>query len=87
MRTTTRIDDTLLDELKEKARKENSSLTEVVNRVLRSGLTASRTPSKRPRHHEKVFSMGRPAEDLRKALFLAARLEDEEVLRKLALRK
>ena len=31
--------------------------------------------------------MGRPAEDLRKALFLAARLEDEEVLRKLALRK
>ena len=87
MRTTTRIDDVLLEELKEKARRENSSLTQIVNRVLRSGLDASRRPARRRRHHEKTFSMGRPSEDLRKALALAARLEDEETLRKLALRK
>ena len=31
--------------------------------------------------------MGRPTVDLDKALALAARLEDEEILRKLALRK
>ncbi|MGZ6971787.1 MAG: hypothetical protein ACXVID_09000 [Thermoanaerobaculia bacterium] len=87
MRTTTRIDDVLLEELKEKARKENASLTNVVNRVLRSGLAASRTPSRRRRHRERTFSMGRPAQDLRKALALASRLEDAGVLEKLALRK
>ena len=87
MRTTTRIDDVLLEELKEKARKENASLTNVVNRVLRSGLAASRAPGRRRHHREKTFSMGRPAQDLRKALALAARLEDAGVLEKLALRK
>ena len=86
MRTTTRIDDVLLDELREKARKENTSLGEVVNRVLRAGLAAPRT-GRRHRHREKTYGMGRPSLDLRKALAAAARLEDEEVLRKLALRK
>lgn len=87
MRTTTRIDDGLLETLKEQARRDGTSLTQVVNRVLRSGLAASRAPVRRRRHHEKTFAMGRPSIDLRKALAAAARLEDEEVLRKLALRK
>jgi hypothetical protein len=87
VRTTTRIDDTLLAELKEKARKENVSLTQVVNRVLRSGLAASRAPVRRRRRREKAFSMGRPVQDLRKALSLAARLEDAGTLAKLSLRK
>jgi hypothetical protein len=42
---------------------------------------------RRRRHHEKTFSMGRPAADLRKALALAARMEDAAVLEKLAHRK
>jgi hypothetical protein len=87
VRTTTRIDDVLLEELKEKARKENSSLTEVVNRVLRSGLSASRAPGRRRRHRERTYPMGRPTADLRKALSVAARMEDAEILAKLALRK
>ncbi|HTS02964.1 MAG TPA: hypothetical protein VMN04_10610 [Thermoanaerobaculia bacterium] len=87
MRTTTRIDDVLLDALREKARREKTPLTQVLNRVLRSGLASSRTPARRRRHREKAFSMGKPSIDLRKALAAAARLEDEEVLRKLALRK
>lgn len=87
MRTTTRIDDGLLEALKEQARRDGTSLTKVVNRVLRSGLAASRAPARRRRHHEKAFAMGRPAADLRKALALAARMEDAAVLEKLALRK
>lgn len=87
MRTTTRIDDGLLEALKEQARRDGTSLTKVLNRVLRSGLAASRAPVRRRRHHEKTFAMGPPSIDLRKALAAAARLEDEEVLRKLALRK
>jgi hypothetical protein len=87
VRTTTRIDDVLLDQLREQARKEKASLTQVVNRVLRSGLAASRTSVRRTRHREKTFSMGRPAENLRKALALAANLEDAGTLAKLSLRK
>ncbi len=88
MRTTTRIDDDILDDLKALARKEKAPVAKVVNRVLRAGLSASRSPARRRRPHvEKSFAMGRPALDLRKALAAAARLEEEEVLRKLALRK
>lgn len=87
MRTTTRIDDVLLEELKERARREKTSLAETVNRVLRSGLAAGRAPMRRRRHREKTFSMGRPGVDLQKALALAARMEDAAVLEKLVLRK
>ncbi|MEO8055406.1 MAG: hypothetical protein ABI768_09635 [Acidobacteriota bacterium] len=87
MRTTTRIDDELLEALKEQAARDGTSLAKVLNRVLRSGLAASRAPVRRRRHHEKPFAMGRPAADLRKALALAARMEDAAILEKLALRK
>jgi hypothetical protein len=88
MRTTTRIDDDILEELKVEARKAKAPLTKVVNRVLRTGLSASRAPGRRQRTHvEKSFPMGSPLVDLRKSLATAARLEDAEVLRKLALRK
>ena len=88
MRTTTRIDDDLLDELKESARIERTPLTKVLNRTLRAGLSASRVPARRRnRHREKTYPMGRPQIDLTKALAAAARLEDAEILRKLMLRK
>jgi hypothetical protein len=88
MRTTTRIDDDILDELRIRAQKERTALTKIVNRVLRTGLAAGRSPARRrPPHTETTFSMGRPLVDLRKALVLASRLEDDEVLRKQSLRK
>lgn len=88
MRTTTRIDDDLLEELKAQAKKEDAPLTRVLNRTLRSGLKASRAPGRRRQpHREKAYAMGRPRTDLRKALAKAADLEDEELLRKLTLRK
>ncbi len=88
MRTTTRIDDDVLEELKSLAQEKEEPLTRVLNRTLRAGLKASRTPGRRRRPHvEKTYAMGRPRTDLRRALAKAIELEDEEILRKLTLRK
>ena len=50
MRTTMRIDDDLMSELKERAKRERVSLTRLVNRVLRAGVAASKQAvrSKKP---------------------------------------
>lgn len=88
MRSTVRIDDDLMAELKAKARQENVSLTRMLNRIVRTGLASSnQTVRKRPKYHEKAVSMGRPRINLDKSIALAAALEDEEVLRELLLRK
>jgi hypothetical protein len=59
-----------------------------VNRTLRAGMQHSRAPARRPsRYREKTFSMGVPRFALSKALAIAAELEDEEVIREMALRK
>ena len=83
-----RIDDDLLLELKARSRQESLSLTLLVNRLLRRGLQASRR-DERPsrRYREPALSLGKPAMDLDKALAVASALEDEEILRKLSLRK
>jgi hypothetical protein len=88
MRSTVRIDDDLLLELKEQAHKEKVSLTRILNRALRAGLQTSRSRAPRkPRYQEETYAMGAPRVDLRKALALAAGLEDEEIVRKTMLRK
>lgn len=88
MRSTVRIDADLMIELKARAHAESVSLTRVINRTLRTGL-AKREPDRQHtrRFKQKTVSMGRPTVDLDKALVLAAQLEDEEIARKLALRK
>jgi hypothetical protein len=88
MRTTVRIDDALLLELKETAAREKVSLTRLLNRTLRAGLQAQQE-DKRPRRQycENTHSMGRPRVDLTKALDVASTLEDEEMTRKARLRK
>lgn len=85
MRTTLRIDDEILAELKEQARAEGISLAELANRVLRAGLKAKRPPRRRARI--RPVDMGPPRIDLTRALHEAEELEDEEILRKIALRK
>jgi hypothetical protein len=85
MRTSIRIDDALLCELKNRAAAEKISLSDVVNRVLRQGLTAP--PNPKPPYREKPHSMGRPQINLDKALSLAFELEDEELLRKMSARR
>ena len=47
MRTTIRIDDELLERLKEQALSENVSLTKLVNRTLRAGMQRSRASARR----------------------------------------
>lgn len=88
MRTTVRLDDELVEQLKVRARKENISLTRLLNRALREGLRAR--PVGKPRrqpYRERPLPMGPARVDLTKALALAAALEDEEIVRKLALGK
>lgn len=88
MRTTVRVDDDLLEQLKAQARKENVSLTRLLNRILKAGLQAGGARRrKRPVYRERVRSLGAPRIPLAKALALAAALEDEEIVRELALRK
>lgn len=88
MRTTVRLDDELLDQLKAQARKENVSLTRLLNRTLKSGLQADiARRRKQPIYREQVHTMGMPRVALDKALALAAALEEEEIVRELTLRK
>jgi predicted Zn-ribbon and HTH transcriptional regulator len=88
MRTTVRIDDELMRRLKEQAHREGTSLTKLINRVLRCGMVASRQARKPSRpYRQKTFRMGQPKFPIDKALAFAAALEDEEVLEKLARRK
>jgi hypothetical protein len=89
VRTTLRIDDDLLLELKRLARTQKLSLTQLANRLLRRGIEASRARpgAARRAYREKTFAMGRPRFDLDKALALAAALEDEETVGELARRK
>lgn len=87
MRSTVRIDDDLMIALKARAHAESVSLTRVLNRTLRAGLDRPRPDGSRTRPFvQKTAAMGRPKVDLGKALALAARLEDEEVVHKLTLR-
>ena len=88
MRTTIRIDDELLGKLKEEARKQNTSLTRLLDRTLRAGMQAPRGARRpRRRYREQTHAMGAPNVALDKALVLAAALEDKEIVRKLMLRK
>ena len=87
MRSTVRIDDDLMVELRTRAEAESVSLTRMLNRTLRVGLSAPRKQTKRRPFKQRTFHMGVPRVGVVKALALAAELEDEEITRKLSLRK
>jgi len=82
-----RLDDDLLSQLKQRAAAEKLSLTRCINRLLRRALETPASGQPRCAFRQETFNMGAPAFDLHKALALAMDLEDEELLRKLALRK
>ena len=88
MRTTLVIDDYVMRELKEKAHRTGQPLKKVVNEAIRMGLVQLERPSQKKPYRSKTYSMGYPPRGgLDKALEIAAALEDEEVARKLRLRK
>ncbi len=89
MRTTLTIEDALAEALKKQAHETGRPFKAVVNDALRAGLARTTTePLKRPYRIEPA-SMGqpRPGVDLEKGLQLAGMLEDEELARKLDMRK
>jgi len=86
MRTTIRLDDELFERLKREAQRQNLSLTRFINRVIEAGLDAPPAPPRRP-FKQQVFSMGAPRVPLDKALALADRFEDEQIVGKMQRRK
>ena len=89
MRTTLTLEEDVSLELKELAFKTGRSFKDVVNSVLRVGLKSQTNPSQKKRYRLSPISMGTPNSPLQldKALQIAAILEDEEIQRKLELRK
>lgn len=85
MRTTLRIDDDLHRELRERATAQGVSISELFNRTLRLGLAAK--PPRARRYRQRVYNLGEPRFNVDKALAFASDLEDEEILRKLAIGK
>jgi len=65
-------------------RERRLSLKEAVNEAIRLGLAPRPVPSTNP---TTAMSMGEPMISLDKALLVAARLEDDELARKLSQRK
>jgi hypothetical protein len=86
MRTTLTIEDSISRKLREIASRSGKTYKEVVNETLRQGLSA---PSAKRRYRLKASSLGKvhPEYDLVKSLQLADKLEDDEIIRKLNLRK
>ena len=89
MRTTLTIDDHLAKLLKALSYRSGTPFKQVVNETLEAGLAARETPARARPYRVKPAALGGvlPGIDLTKALHLAAALEDEELARKLELRK
>lgn len=88
MRTTLTLEDRLAKALKQLAHRSGKPFKQVVNETLRAGLAASNRP-RAAAYKLKPVSLGGvvPGIDLTKALQLAAAMEDDEIARKLELRK
>ena len=89
MRTTLTLDDPVARQLKDEAHRTGRSFKAVVNETLRAGLARGRATPAGRRYRLEPVSMGEVVggHDLDRALQLAARLEDEEIGRKLQQRK
>ena len=89
MRTTLTIDDTIAKALKDAAHRSGKSYKQVVNETLRAGLSSDRIMDDAKPYRLKPVSMGdiAGAYNLTKALELADYLEEEEIARKLEMKK
>jgi hypothetical protein len=87
MRTTVTLDPDVAAKLKEETRTRGISFKEALNSSIRRGLDNGERTRRKP-YKVRTAKMGaRPGVNLDKALRLAGELEDEEILRKMALRK
>lgn len=83
MRTTVTLDPDVAVMLREMMREKNLSFKEALNTAVRQGLSSQQhSPT---RFKQKTYALrSREGTDLTKALNIAANLEDEEILRKMA---
>lgn len=86
MRTTVTLDADVAAKLKASARQQGISFKQALNQAVRAGLAPTRRSSRRFTQLTQPMAL-RPGMNLDKALLLAAVLEDEELTRKLELRK
>jgi hypothetical protein len=86
MRTTVTLDPDVAEQLKALAGRRNLSFKAALNSTIRAGLAAERGGSRPYRAPARRMGM-RPGVDLTHALRIADSLEDEEIVRKLELRK
>ena len=89
MRTTLTIDDKIAKALKDAAHRSGKSYKQVVNETLRAGLSSNRVMDNAKPYRLKPVSMGdvAGAYNLTKVLELADYLEEEEIARKLEIKK
>lgn len=81
------LDEDVAQMLRQRMREQGRSFKETVNDLLRRGLRGGSDVPTDLAELPKFNSAIRPGVDLTKALSLAAALEDEELVRKLELRK
>jgi hypothetical protein len=87
MRTTVTLDPDVAAKLKAEMRSKDISFKEALNSSIRRGLDSASSTRAKP-YKVRTAKMGaRPGVNLDKALRLAGELEDQEILRKMALRK
>jgi hypothetical protein len=86
MRTTVTLDADVAARLKALARQRGISFKQALNQAVRAGLRAGRKPRASLSRYTQPMGL-RPGINLDKALQLAAALEDEELARKLEVRK
>ena len=85
MRTTITLDPDVEAKLKNFMKERGISFKEAVNYAVRQGI-GGRGKNRKP-FRQKTFSMGVSVVPLRKAMQLAADMEDDEVVRDLSVRK
>ena len=86
IRTTVTLDPDVAEQLKALARRRNLSFKAALNSTVRAGLAAERGGGRPFRVEARPMGL-RPGVDLTHALRMAADLEDNEIIRKLELRK
>ncbi len=83
MRTTVTLDPDASQIVRRLMTERGLTFKQAINTAIRAGAPGRR----RPRHRTPVFDLGPPALPVDKAVRLAADLEDEELIRKLAERR
>jgi hypothetical protein len=84
VRTTITLDEDADSIVRRLMRDRGLTFKQAVNEAIRRGAS---TPPARTARRTRTFRMGEPRVDIDKALRLAADLEDDDIIRKLALRK